>query len=202
MSVLLETSKGAITIDLYTDRCPLACTNFLKLCKIKYVGSVAPHCMLQATSRIAHTHLPPSTPFFCPDTTTMSCSTMLPMTLCRLETLQALVKEDSLCGGTLWAAMTWLFYWLTPSPPPEPLPCSHIHGDKKRFFADEIFPNLKHTKAGTVAFARAGGVEDTNGSQVRANPVLIHTSTVWLADTLSCLDSAVLLHSATQPRAP
>ena len=86
--------------------------------------------------------------------------------------------------------------------PPEPLPCSHIHGDKKRFFADEIFPNLKHTKAGTVAFARAGGVEDTNGSQARANPVLTHTSTVWLADTLSCLDSAVLLHSATQPRAP
>lgn len=89
-----------------------------------------------------------------------------------------------------------------PIPASEPLPCSHIHGDKRRFFADEIFPNLKHTKAGTVAFARAGGVEDTNGSQVRANPVLTHTSSAWLADTLSCLDLAVLLYSATQPRAP
>jgi len=33
MSVLLETSKGDLVVDLYTDECPAACKNFLKLCK-------------------------------------------------------------------------------------------------------------------------------------------------------------------------
>jgi len=33
MAVLLETSKGDIVIDLYVDDCPMACKNFLKLCK-------------------------------------------------------------------------------------------------------------------------------------------------------------------------
>ncbi|GAB7364627.1 hypothetical protein MBLNU230_g5431t1 [Neophaeotheca triangularis] len=36
MSVLLETSAGDITIDLFTKDAPLCCENFLKLCKIKY----------------------------------------------------------------------------------------------------------------------------------------------------------------------
>ncbi|QIW97536.1 hypothetical protein AMS68_003054 [Peltaster fructicola] len=36
MSVLLETSAGDITIDLFVSDAPLACENFLKLCKIKY----------------------------------------------------------------------------------------------------------------------------------------------------------------------
>lgn len=36
MAVLLETSKGDIVIDLLTDQCPVACKNFLKLCKTKY----------------------------------------------------------------------------------------------------------------------------------------------------------------------
>ncbi|KAI3656499.1 hypothetical protein MP638_006684 [Amoeboaphelidium occidentale] len=36
MSVLLETSLGELVIDLYTDLCPVATLNFLKLCKIKY----------------------------------------------------------------------------------------------------------------------------------------------------------------------
>lgn len=29
----METSKGDIVVDLYTDECPLASKNFLKLCK-------------------------------------------------------------------------------------------------------------------------------------------------------------------------
>ena len=33
MAVLLETSKGDLVIDLYTDECPVASSNFLKLCK-------------------------------------------------------------------------------------------------------------------------------------------------------------------------
>eukprot|EP01134_Creolimax_fragrantissima_P002456 CFRG2456T1 len=36
MSVLIETSKGDITVDLYTDAAPKSSLNFLKLCKIKY----------------------------------------------------------------------------------------------------------------------------------------------------------------------
>lgn len=36
MSVLLETSVGDIVVDLYTKEFPETCTNFLKLCKIKY----------------------------------------------------------------------------------------------------------------------------------------------------------------------
>ncbi|KAJ3113596.1 Peptidyl-prolyl cis-trans isomerase cyp6 [Phlyctochytrium bullatum] len=36
MSVLIETSLGDIVIDLYVKKAPRACTNFLKLCKLKY----------------------------------------------------------------------------------------------------------------------------------------------------------------------
>jgi peptidyl-prolyl cis-trans isomerase-like 4 len=36
MSVLIETTAGDIVIDLYTDLCPQACTNFLKLCKLRW----------------------------------------------------------------------------------------------------------------------------------------------------------------------
>lgn len=39
MSVLVETSLGDLTIDLFTDRCPIASKNFLKLCKIKYFNN-------------------------------------------------------------------------------------------------------------------------------------------------------------------
>ncbi len=35
MSVLLETSLGDLVIDFYTKEAPLACENFIKLCKAK-----------------------------------------------------------------------------------------------------------------------------------------------------------------------
>lgn len=35
MSVLLETSVGDFVVDLHVEECPLACRNFLKLCKAK-----------------------------------------------------------------------------------------------------------------------------------------------------------------------
>ena len=41
MAVLLETSRGDLVIDLFTEHCPKACLNFLKLCKyeiLKYAG--------------------------------------------------------------------------------------------------------------------------------------------------------------------
>jgi peptidyl-prolyl cis-trans isomerase-like 4 len=40
MSVMIETSLGEFVVDLYTDDCPLACINFLKLCKMKYYNNV------------------------------------------------------------------------------------------------------------------------------------------------------------------
>ena len=33
MAVLLETSRGDIVVDLLVDDAPVACKNFLKLCK-------------------------------------------------------------------------------------------------------------------------------------------------------------------------
>jgi len=43
MSVILETSQGDITIDLFVEECPLTCKNFLKLCKIKYYNNCLFH---------------------------------------------------------------------------------------------------------------------------------------------------------------
>ena len=36
MSVYLETSKGDIVIDLFTDKAPKACFNFIQLCQMKF----------------------------------------------------------------------------------------------------------------------------------------------------------------------
>lgn len=36
MSVVIETTLGDITVDLYLDQRPVTCLNFLKLCKMKY----------------------------------------------------------------------------------------------------------------------------------------------------------------------
>lgn len=35
MSVLVQTTAGDMTIDLFVDECPVACRNFLQLCKYK-----------------------------------------------------------------------------------------------------------------------------------------------------------------------
>ena len=37
---MVETSLGAVVIDLHLDSAPLACLNFLKLCKLKYYNNV------------------------------------------------------------------------------------------------------------------------------------------------------------------
>lgn len=39
MSVIIETSKGDIVVDVFVDECPKAATNFLKLCKLKYYNN-------------------------------------------------------------------------------------------------------------------------------------------------------------------
>ncbi|KAL4232788.1 Peptidyl-prolyl cis-trans isomerase-like 4 [Mactra antiquata] len=47
MAVLLETSIGELTVDLYTDERPTCCKNFLKLCKIKYYN----FCLFHSVQR-------------------------------------------------------------------------------------------------------------------------------------------------------
>ena len=36
MAVLFETSIGELVFDLFYEKCPLACENFIKLCKLKF----------------------------------------------------------------------------------------------------------------------------------------------------------------------
>ena len=36
MSVYLETSKGELVIDLFVDKAPKACFNFIEMCKMKF----------------------------------------------------------------------------------------------------------------------------------------------------------------------
>ncbi|KAK7313898.1 hypothetical protein VNO77_39103 [Canavalia gladiata] len=43
MSVMMVTSLGDLVIDLHTNKCPLTCKNFLKLCKIKYYNGCLFH---------------------------------------------------------------------------------------------------------------------------------------------------------------
>ncbi|KAJ6996873.1 peptidyl-prolyl cis-trans isomerase CYP59-like isoform X1 [Populus alba x Populus x berolinensis] len=43
MSVLIVTTLGDIVVDLYADKCPLTCKNFLKLCRIKYYNGCLFH---------------------------------------------------------------------------------------------------------------------------------------------------------------
>ena len=50
MSVLLETSKGDIVIDLYWEDCPIAAKNFIKLCKTKYYNFSLFHNVVPGTT--------------------------------------------------------------------------------------------------------------------------------------------------------
>lgn len=41
MAVMLESSKGDLVVDLFTEECPITSKNFLKLCK--YVAATQDH---------------------------------------------------------------------------------------------------------------------------------------------------------------
>ncbi|CAN0889371.1 Peptidyl-prolyl cis-trans isomerase CYP59 [Linum grandiflorum] len=43
MSVLIVTTLGDLVVDLFTEKCPVTCKNFLKLCKIKYYNGCLFH---------------------------------------------------------------------------------------------------------------------------------------------------------------
>ncbi|KAL9230832.1 hypothetical protein vseg_006130 [Gypsophila vaccaria] len=107
MSVMVVTSLGELVIDLFTDRCPLTCKNFLKLCKIKYYNGCLFHTVQKDFT--AQTGDP---------------------------------TGSGSSGDSIY---------------------KFIYGDQARFFKDEIHPDLKHLKMGTVAMASAG--ENLNASQ-------------------------------------
>ncbi|CAO2826076.1 unnamed protein product [Amaranthus hypochondriacus] len=107
MSVMVVTSLGEFVIDLFTDRCPLTCKNFLKLCKIKYYNGCLFHTVQKDFT--AQTGDPTGT---------------------------------GSGGDSIY---------------------KFLYGDQARFFNDEIFPDVKHSKMGTVAMASAG--ENLNASQ-------------------------------------
>lgn len=46
MSVYIETSAGDVVVDLFTDECPEACKNFLKLCKYVFCFNGFVACFL------------------------------------------------------------------------------------------------------------------------------------------------------------
>lgn len=56
MSVYIETSAGDLVVDLFTDDCPLACKNFIKLCKCDPLTSVS---QFQKFMFLAHIRKPP-----------------------------------------------------------------------------------------------------------------------------------------------
>jgi len=106
MAVLLETSLGDISIDLEVDRCPIACKNFLKLCKIKYYNN----CIFFSMQRdfVAQTGDPTNTG----------------------------KGGESVYG--------------------------QCYGEQAKFFEDEIFPNVKHTRPGLVAMANTAPGANTS----------------------------------------
>ncbi|CAA6671837.1 unnamed protein product [Spirodela intermedia] len=107
MSVLIVTSLGDIVVDLNTDRCPLTCKNFLKLCKIKYYNG----CLFHKVQK------------------------------------DFIAQAGDRTGTGTAGESVYKF----------------LYGDQARFFDDEIHPDLKHSKTGTIAMASAG--KNCNASQ-------------------------------------
>jgi peptidyl-prolyl cis-trans isomerase-like 4 len=107
MSVLIETSLGDVTVDLYVDQCPKTTFNFIKLCKIKYYNQ----CLFHRVQK------------------------------------DFLVQTGDPSGTGKGGESIY----------------GILRGEKFRFFNDEIRPQLKHKKIGTVSMANAG--ENLNSSQ-------------------------------------
>ncbi|CAE5959503.1 unnamed protein product [Arabidopsis arenosa] len=106
MSVLIRTSLGDIVIDLYTDKAPKTCNNFLKLCCMKYYNG------------------------------------------CLIHTVKDSIAETGDPTGTGSGGDSIYKF---------------LEGDHARFFSEEIRPELKHSKTGTVAMVSSG--ENLNASQ-------------------------------------
>lgn len=132
MAVLLETSKGDLTIDLFVNETPKAATNFLK-CGLRGCG--APH-------HLAIAHHPPQPP---------TLPAPVPHRLCKAKyynnCLFFNVQTNFIAqtgdptntgrgGESVWGL---------------------LYGEQARFFEDEIRPGLKHKRRGLVGMASECG---------------------------------------------
>uniref|UniRef100_I1Q4I2 Peptidyl-prolyl cis-trans isomerase n=1 Tax=Oryza glaberrima TaxID=4538 RepID=I1Q4I2_ORYGL len=136
MSVLIVTSVGDIEVDLHTDMCPLTTKNFLKLCKGNeglVAGGLAFRKQLSGQ-----------------------------FWRCRAGATGSGfdVKAMSFPGYSFFLVFLSLHYFVHIQ---NYLFSRFLYGDQARFFDDEIRPELRHFKMGTIAMASAG--ENCNASQ-------------------------------------
>lgn len=125
MSVLLETTFGDIVIDLFYKDCPLACYNFIKLCKIKYYNNSLFHEVQRdflTISGIPTTHSNPSTDII------QSLLEQHETTSLSIKEIENIAKSSSI-------------YQLKSDQ------------SKDRFFSDEICNKFKHNRKGIVSSA-------------------------------------------------
>ncbi|KAL6567643.1 cytochrome P450 monooxygenase 59 [Orobanche gracilis] len=127
MSVMIVTSLGDIVVDLFTNRCPLTCKNFLKLC-----NNLSP----VYEPGISHCAFPLHGFYVIPKTEPMYYNGCLFHTVQKDFTAQTGDPTGTGSGGD----SIYKF----------------LYGDQARFFGDEIHLDVKHSKTGTVAMASAG----------------------------------------------
>lgn len=128
MSVLLETTFGDIVIDLFYKDCPLACYNFIKLCKIKYYNNSLFHEVQRDFLTISGI---PTTPSHPSTDTIQSLLEQHETTSVSLKEMENIAKSSSIYQ----------------------LKSDQI---KNRFFSDEICSKFKHNRKGIVSSANIG----------------------------------------------
>jgi hypothetical protein len=180
MAVLLETSLGDICIDLEVDQAPMACKNFIKLCKVRRRRS-------RRVGFKTHTHTPLLSNAALFDSFLLilvefamlraaELSTPTGQSLQQLHLLQRPARlhrtngrSDQHREGRRVGVPVRL---------PRPVFRRRTHrtlslsldrkayGEQAKYFEDEIRPTLKHTSMGTVGMASVG--ENLNCSQARS----------------------------------
>jgi peptidyl-prolyl cis-trans isomerase-like 4 len=140
MAVLLDTSAGELVIDLFCDECPLACRNFLKLCKIKYYNNclfynVQANYIVQSGETMDRFSL-----------ASLSCLTLRPNARLCLHCYP--LSGDPTGTGKGGSSVYGLMY-----------------GAQAVSFQDEIHKHRKMDKVGLICMARNGDKEDSNRSQ-------------------------------------
>lgn len=141
MSVIIETSVGTLTIDLFVDDCPTACKNFIKLCKLKYYNNC-----------IFHKY----------DVLEFIISFILIISIQKDFLVQTGDPTGSGRGGD-----SVYGYALNGTRLTDDIAFSYLtrllYGEQARYFKDEIKPYLKHRELGMVSMANKG--VDQNASQ-------------------------------------
>jgi peptidyl-prolyl cis-trans isomerase-like 4 len=137
MSVLLETSLGDLTLDLYTSQAPKACLNFLKLCKLKYFNDCCFYNLLKGfTISCGDPTIRPGGHLTTP--AAAGASSAAKSSAVSFPRLSVPKGGDSLFGL--------------------------MYGSQARFFPSETTASLGHSKKGTVSMVPLGGKDHANTS--------------------------------------